>query len=680
MAERLKTTTIKYRIFWLIYWGATIAFLVIRREDVLRPLEDGETKGPLVLGILFAAIAASILISHLVLYGRRKYDAKGHEIPGKFRPYHMILLVLNCILCLFLMEWVNNPDLKEMQIRYMLLNLAGCFIISMIWLFWLNSWRRAIIAVICLYGVMIVVFNAVNSLRGEPFQFIDMFSIGTAMAVAGKFTFVMSRQLMTAIIIVLCVLGMYLQLPDASIARKVWGRILIRGGVAGFMIGMYFFYLNVNWNGNLGILTDLFAPTKTYKKYGTTVGFFCVAKYMRLTPPDGYSVEGIKEIAEKAEEEMVPNDTTDVKPVNIIAIMNESWADYRMVGDFQTNKEVMPYYDSMSENTIKGHTLVCIRGGGTAKSEYEFLTGNSVKRFPGMVPYVSYFLHDQYSLVTTLKSQGYEAIAMHPYKRTNWNRPAAYRLLNFDEFLAEEDFEEDTDRIRSFISDRGNYEKIVKMVEEKENPDDKLFLFNITMQNHGGYESETYHGTIHVDGYEEEAVTNYLSLERDSDDALKYLIEHFKTVEEPTLILMFGDHYPDLPEEFTEYISGKKYDDLPIEEKEMYFSTPFFIWANYDIPEMDGIQTSNNYLGTMMLEQTGLEMAPYNYFLKNQQEQIPALNHLGYMDADGTFHTWQEGEEEELVQEWNYECLQYNNLAEKRRRLDDFFTVASGNE
>ncbi|MBR0398900.1 MAG: LTA synthase family protein, partial [Eubacterium sp.] len=117
-----------------------------------------------------------------------------------------------------------------------------------------------------------------------------------------------------------------------------------------------------------------------------------------------------------------------------------------------------------------------------------------------------------------------------------------------------------------------------------------------------------------------------------------------------------------------------------IEEKEMYFSTPFFIWANYDIPEMDGIQTSNNYLGTMMLEQTGLEMAPYNYFLKNQQEQIPALNHLGYMDADGTFHTWQEGEEEELVQEWNYECLQYNNLAEKRRRLDDFFTVASGNE
>ena len=78
----------------------------------------------------------------------------------------------------------------------------------------------------------------------------------------------------------------------------------------------------------------------------------------------------------------------------------------------------------------------------------------------------------------------------------------------------------------------------------------------------------------------------------------------------------------------------------------------------------------------MMLEQTGLAMAPYNYFLKNQQKTIPALNHLGYMDADGIFHTWEQGDEAALDQEWKYECLQYNNLAEKRRRLDEFFTIS----
>ncbi|MBR2189930.1 MAG: sulfatase-like hydrolase/transferase, partial [Eubacterium sp.] len=224
-------------------------------------------------------------------------------------------------------------------------------------------------------------------------------------------------------------------------------------------------------------------------------------------------------------------------------------------------------------------------------------------------------------------------------------------------------------------SDRGNYEKIIEMVENKEHASDRLFLFDITMQNHGGYESETYHGDVQVEGYESESVNNYLSLVRESDAALEYLISYFEKCEEPTIILMFGDHYPDLPDEFTEYISGSSYDDLSLSEKEMYFATPFFIWANYDIPEKQDLLTSNNYLGTMMLEQTGLKMAPYNYFLKNQRKQIMALNHLGYADAEGNFHAWSSGEAGDLDQEWKYECLQYNNLAEKRRRLDEFFTV-----
>ena len=76
-----------------------------------------------------------------------------------------------------------------------------------------------------------------------------------------------------------------------------------------------------------------------------------------------------------------------------------------------------------------------------------------------------------------------------------------------------------------------------------------------------------------------------------------------------------------------------------------------------------------------MLEQTGLAMTPYNYFLKNQMKTMPALNHMGYMDASGKFHSWSTGQSGALTQEWNYECLQYNNLAEQRKRIDWFFTV-----
>ena len=73
--------------------------------------------------------------------------------------------------------------------------------------------------------------------------------------------------------------------------------------------------------------------------------------------------------------------------------------------------------------------------------------------------------------------------------------------------------------------------------------------------------------------------------------------------------------------------------DLTLDEQQMYFATPFFIWANYDIDEATDVLTSTNYLGTMMMEQTGLEMADYNYYLQDLMEEIPALNHLGYMDT-----------------------------------------------
>ena len=216
------------------------------------------------------------------------------------------------------------------------------------------------------------------------------------------------------------------------------------------------------------------------------------------------------------------------------------------------------------------------------------------------------------------------------------------------------------------------------MINNKESSDQPFFLFDVTMQNHGGYTYRAYKSDVEVEGYDDSAVNQFLSLERDSDEALEYLIEYFKDYEEPTLIVMFGDHYPDLPDEFTEAISGKAYDDLTLDEQQMYFATPFFIWANYDIDEATDVLTSTNYLGTMMMEQTGLEMADYNYYLQDLMEEIPALNHLGYMDTEGKFHSWNDGEPEILDKEWEYECLQYNNLAENGNRLNWFFVPESG--
>lgn len=655
----------------ILCWSLILVFFLSQSSMVI-----GNQEVLLRERMLQAAVVLAAVLGSGVIWVKR-FMGGGRKKTKRITVWQFVIAFVNAVYLFLQVEAINNPLLSKMKISYMALNMAFILVFLLLAVLILNSWRWAMLVGNLFSLVLSLVFYFVYLFRGEPFQFIDVFSVGTAMEVAGGYEFELTREIVIFVALSLCVISLYWGGRDYRIARKLKWKIVMRAVTAGGMVGLYLCYLNVGWNGGLGIVTDLYRPYKTYQEYGTTVGFLCVAKYMRLTPPEGYSVGEVRKLAESVETKDQQREGK-VKPVNIIAIMNESWADYRMLGDFEVSEPVMPFFDSMTENTIKGHALVCIQGGGTAKTEYEFLTGNSVKRFPGMVPYVSYFTHDQYSLVTTLKDQGYTAEAMHPNKGSNWKRTSAYRLLQFEKFYTIDDFSPSAKRIRQHISDQANYEKIIEVVnQKKEQGEQPYFLFDITMQNHGGYTSTTYEGDVKTEGYTDHSVNQYLSLLRESDDALRYLIEYFEDYEEPTMIVMFGDHYPDLPEGFTEWITGRKYEDSTLEEQQQYFATPFFIWANYDIPEAEGIMTSTNYLSTLLLEQTGLQMPPYNYYLQELMKEMPALNHLGYLNADGTYTSWDDIDEKHKTLELQYEALQYNELAEDSRRLDDFFTIGS---
>ena len=145
-------------------------------------------------------------------------------------------------------------------------------------------------------------------------------------------------------------------------------------------------------------------------------------------------------------------------------------------------------------------------------------------------------------MVSTLKDQGYDAVAMHPYPGENWNRVECYNNMGFDAFLDEE-FYEDSEQLRNYVSDAADYDKLISVVESKRAPEDKLFIFNVTMQNHGGYEEE-------YDNFEQEVwltgeyeglypkTDQYLSLMKKSDEAFQYLLEYFSKVDEPTMICL----------------------------------------------------------------------------------------------------------------------------------------------
>ena len=123
-----------------------------------------------------------------------------------------------------------------------------------------------------------------------------------------------------------------------------------------------------------------------------------------------------------------------------------------------------------------------------------------------------------------------------------------------------------------------------------------------------------------------------------SDAALEQLITYFSGVDEKTAVVFFGDHQttnsviePILKQ------NGKSSSTLTEEEQADRYKVPFFIWANFDIEEETGVETSANYLGAKTLEAAGVPMDGYFTYLSVFSETVPVISANHVTLADGTF-------------------------------------------
>ena len=137
------------------------------------------------------------------------------------------------------------------------------------------------------------------------------------------------------------------------------------------------------------------------------------------------------------------------------------------------------------------------------------------------------------------------------------------------------------------MSDASCADKIIQLYEQKEEGR-PLFVFNVTMQNHGGYD-QTYTNFspgISVDGVNSISVSQYFSLIKLSDQALEQLIDYFSGADEKTVIVFFGDHQPsDTVAAPILAMNGMQWNALDEEQQKLRYQVPYVIWANYDIDE-----------------------------------------------------------------------------------------------
>lgn len=390
-----------------------------------------------------------------------------------------------------------------------------------------------------------------------------------------------------------------------------------------------------------------------------------------IDQPESYSAERIQRLSQ----EYSPADSgSEEKPSlpHIIVIMDEAFSDLSVLGALNTDKEVTPYFSSIARNTVSGYALSSVYGGNTANSEFEMLTGHSMAWMPAnSVPYQQYLTPPTYSIVSYLKNMfDYRCIAMHPFNRTGWNRVEAYSNIGFDEQYFLEDFPQEQ-LIRDYVSDQEMFEMIVDTSERY--ADSPMFLFGITMQNHGDYiySGDNFVPSVSLVGYEEEypRIEQYLSLIHETDNALPYLISHFEKAERDVVILFFGDHQPTVREN----IFGTA-ENLSLEESQKQYLVPFFVWTNFDMEPKNIPCTSLNYLSNYVLQAAGLPLPPYNQFLSQMEQIIPAINANGYYSAASGEHlplSQASGEEQQWLQ--SYQNLQYNGLFDAPQRNEVFF-------
>ena len=155
------------------------------------------------------------------------------------------------------------------------------------------------------------------------------------------------------------------------------------------------------------------------------------------------------------------------------------------------------------------------------------------------------------------------------------------------------------------------------------------------------------------------------------------MVEYYGTQEEPTVIIFFGDHHPNLTTAMYKKIYEGRDDYYALENFQKRYMVPFMIWANYDIEEKSNVELSTNYLTAYMKQAIGISMTGYDKFLMDLYEKVPMITGNCYKGDDGKFYSWDsdtETEYTELLEK--YRLVQYNGLIDSKNIVKDFFYLS----
>lgn len=526
----------------------------------------------------------------------------------------------------YLMEFYEHNPFVEVRPTAQFFNGLLFALAAWFFFFLFGSARISIRILAAISMVFGLINHYVVLFRSTPLVPWDFRSANTAVTVMGNYDYTPSFRVVLVTILFLSVIAFVWFLP-LKWEKKLPARLVLATVVCAMTCLFSHNLQQESFQLANNLYPFLFTPAYMTKVNGMAVTFVMDLAYVNVRRPLGYSKEEAAWRLMEYDKESTIETTEDLP--NIIVIMDEAFSDPAVLGDFATNEDYMPFVHSLmdgADNTVTGTLHVSVCGGNTANTEFEFLTGNTMAFLPmGSIPYQQYIKSDTASYAAYARSLGYATVAMHPYHATGWSRDEVYPRIGFEETYFQPDMSRLT-YLRGYVSDASDFRNIVAQYETKEEGK-PLFLFNVTMQNHGSYVDlyENFTPEITVSGSTSVALSQYLSLLRETDESLEDLLSYFAGEEEKTLVIFFGDHQPadsvvaPIKEEANCALGENAVDTRRYE-------VPFVIWANYDIEEVSGVELSANYLAAYAFAKGGIPNSSYMKYLLELSEELPVVS------------------------------------------------------
>lgn len=543
-----------------------------------------------------------------------------------------------------------------------------------------RNWRISMSILFSLATIVMYINTEKMASRNTPFLPEDLAMSGEAGGLASMINFGRFSNMLFMIVVIIII-----TIIVNKISKKIWHfKFSKKQKIAIFILQIALILIcahflnsytleirNLSGKGtfikveNLETSIDFTDQAYNYRTNGFILATISNLQTKTQKQPEGYSKGAVQKIIQKykkiAEENNKNRKKLSDEKVNVVYVMSESFIDPKLgkhLYDYG-NKEPIPYTKKLKKSQSSGWAASSEYGGGTANVEFEALTGLS-NFFLNSIPYTSIVPanKDTPSIVKNFNENGYKTIAMHPYNRNMYRREVVYTNLGFQEYKSADGFKNNSKIDNSkYISDESAFNEVLAELKNSQKPE---FIHLVTMQNHMPYEENAYsehnfsvNAKNGANPENAKTIQAYLEGISRSDKAMKNFLSEIEKLNEKTIVVFWGDHWPGIYGEMFEKELNKN--DIR--------RTPLFVYSNFEKEKQDLGTSSLIYNQILALNTFNSKLSPFQYLLSDLREKYPALTKQ-FVKTD---------EKSDILKD--FEMIEYDILSGNKYSLGDFYKI-----